>query len=365
MTGRDLDAELRSYLHGQVDGEQVELGTAMAAFPDRVDHRRRQRRTLAAVAAAIVAAVIVTLPTVGADRRAAPPAEQQGDEVRTVTPTGTTAVDLGGKPLRLAAARGSVWAALDDGGVVRVDPASGQASTVAELPSSLFDIEVARRWVWVSQPFDKRVQAIDPETGRVVHTVTTGSPGPRGMQLVGDSLWFAAGDELFEVDADTGQVRRTLALPGVTLPYDVAVTGDAAWVTDARSTSVTRLPLSGGPAQQVPVGTGSTGVVAAGGAVWVALAATDNLIRLDPDTGAVLSRPSLPAPGLALNVIGSSVWAGVPDADLVVSFDAASGRQTRRWAVGDYPPYVVGADDAVYVSSNESGEMVRVPLDQR
>ncbi len=257
-----------------------------------------------------------------------------------------------------------MWAALDDGGVVRVDPASGRASTVAELPSSLFDIEVASRWVWVSEPYDGRVQAIDPETGRVVHTVTTGSPGPRGMPLVGDSLWFAAGAELFEVDADTGQVRRTLALPGVTLPYDVAVTGDAAWVTDARSTSVNRVPLSGGPAQKVPVGTGSTGVVAAGGAVWVALAATDNLIRLEPDTGAVLSRPALPAPGLALNVIGSSVWAGVPDADLVVSFDAASGQQTRRWAVGDYPPYVVGTGGAVYVSSNESGEMVRVPLDQ-
>ena len=156
MTGRDLEAELRSYLHGQVDGEQVEIGTAMAVFPDRLDHRRRQRRTVAAIAVAIVAAVIVTMPSVGGDRRAGPPAEQQGGEVRTVTPTGTTAVGLGGKPVRLAAVGGSVWAALDDGGVVRVDPATGQASTVAELPSSLFDIEVARRWVWVSQPFDAR-----------------------------------------------------------------------------------------------------------------------------------------------------------------------------------------------------------------
>ena len=116
---------------------------------------------------------------------------------------------------------------------------------------------------------------MDPATGRVAHTVTTGSPGPRGMALVGDSLWFAAGDELFEIDVDTGQVRRTLALPGATLPYDVAVSGDAVWVTDSRSTSVNRVPLSGGPAQKVPVGTGSTGVVAAGGAVWVALTATD------------------------------------------------------------------------------------------
>ena len=46
MTGRDLDAELRSYLHGQVDGERVEHAAAMAAFPDQVDRRRRQRRTL-------------------------------------------------------------------------------------------------------------------------------------------------------------------------------------------------------------------------------------------------------------------------------------------------------------------------------
>ena len=80
--------------------------------------------------------MIVTVPTVGADRRAAPPAERRGDEVHTVTPTGTTAVDLDGKPLRLAAARGVVWAALDDGGVMRVEPVSGQASTVAELPGA-------------------------------------------------------------------------------------------------------------------------------------------------------------------------------------------------------------------------------------
>ena len=191
------------------------------------------------------------------------------------------------------------------------------------MPSSLFDIEVASRWVWVSQPFDRRVQAIDPETGRVVHTVTTGSPGPRGMTLVGDSLWFAAGAELFEVDAGTGKARRTLALPAVTLPYDVAVTDDVAWVTDARSTSVNRVPLSGAPALQVPVGAGSTGVVATGGAVWVALAATDEPRAGWNRTPAPFS-PARRCRRLvsALNVIGSSVWAGVPDADLVVSFDA-------------------------------------------
>ncbi len=285
--------------------------------------------------------------------------------MRTVTPSGTTAIGLGGKPRRLAAAGGAVWAALDDGGLVRVDPVSGRVTAVAELPSSLFDVEVASSLVWVSAPYDHKVFGVDPATGRIVQTVRTSAPGPRGMALSGDSLWVAAGADLLELDAANGEVRRTISLPGVTSAYDLAVTDDAVWVTDERGTAVSRVPLSGGAVRQVQVGAGSTGVAVDGGAVWVALVATNRMVRLDEGSGAILSRPSLPSPGLAVATVGTSVWVGVPDADLVVSFDARSGRQTRRWSVGDFPPYVVGVGDSVFVSSYNSGQVVRVPLDQR
>ena len=116
MTPRDLDQELRSLLHRRVDGQDVGLAAVLAAFPDRVDRQRRRRRAVVALAAAVLAALVVTLPSLESDRRAGPPADERIDEVRTVTPSGTTAIGLGGKPRRLAAAGGSVWAALDDGG---------------------------------------------------------------------------------------------------------------------------------------------------------------------------------------------------------------------------------------------------------
>ena len=152
MTPRDLDQELRSLLHRRVDGQDVGLAAVLATVPDRLDRQRRRRRAVVALAAAVAAAVAVTLPSLESDRRAAPPAEERVDQVRTVTPSGTTAISLGGKPRRLAVAEGSVWAALDDGGLVRVDPASGKVTTVAELPSSLFDVEVGSSLVWVSAP---------------------------------------------------------------------------------------------------------------------------------------------------------------------------------------------------------------------
>jgi streptogramin lyase len=199
----------------------------------------------------------------------------------------------------------------------------------------------------------------------VDHAVIEVGFAPHRLSVADGSVWVATGADLVELDAASGEVRRTISLPGVTSAYDLAVTDDAVWVTDERGTAVSRVPLSGGAVRQVQVGAGSTGVAADGGAVWVALGTTNRMVRLDEDSGAILSRPSLPSPGLAVARVGSSVWVGVPDADLVVSFDARSGRQTRRWLVGDFPPYVVGVGVSVFVSSHNSGQVVRVPLDQR
>ena len=86
------------------------------------------------------------------------------------------------------------------------------------------------------------------------------------------------------------------------------------------------------------------------------------LVRLDATTGQVQSRPTVAAPALGLAVIAGEVWAGLPDADQVVSFDARSGKAMRSWRVGDFPPIVTGDEAAVYVSSNLSNQIIRVPL---
>ena len=105
-------------------------------------------------------------------------------------------------------------------------------------------------------------------------------------------------------------------------------------------------------------------VVVAEGTVRVGLKDSNRLVRLDAATGRIQSRPTLPAPALGLAVIADEVWVGVTDADQERSFDAATGRPSRSWHVGDFPPIVTGDDETVYVSSNLSNRPSSTPSPQ-
>jgi outer membrane protein assembly factor BamB len=234
-------------------------------------------------------------------------------------------------------------------------------SRIGSLPSTPFDVEPTDELVWVSLPLANQILALDPVDGHVVNTITTASPGPRGLTLAGGSLWCSAGKSLLELDARTGDQLRRVPLPGAGLPYDLAVSTDSVWVTDAQTTAVTRYLLNDRRVEQTDIGGPSVGVALAGGTVWVALKDAAHLVRLDATTGRVVSRPTLPSPALGLATIGAEVWAGIPDADQVMSFDADTGQAARSWRVGDFPPIVTGDDQSIYVSSNHTNQVIRVP----
>ena len=361
MTG--LDRDLAAALHREVDGLSVDPAGAVARFPDRLRARRRQRRGAAVGAAAAAVVLVAAVGLSGGGQRDAdgPPAED-GRRVTSVEPRGTTRIALGGAPSRVTADGDVLWVALGTGSIARVDTATDMVTRVGELPSIPFDVQPAGGLLWVSLPNDNRVVAIDPADGRLVHSVPTTAPGPRGLTAAGSSIWATAGTRLLQIDAATGETTRSVALPDAVLPYDVSVTADAAWVTDSRAPVVTRVPLDGGDPSSVDVGGPTVGTVASAGSVWVGLKEEPALLRLDPDSGAVRSRAPLPAATLGLAVVAGDVWATAPDADRVLSFDGASGRKTRDWRVGDFPPIVAGDGSTVWVSSNLSNELVKVPL---
>jgi sugar lactone lactonase YvrE len=361
MTG--LDRDLSAALHREVAGLSVDAAGAVARFPDRLRARRRQRRGTALGATAAIVALVAAIGLFGGGQpdADAPPADD-GGRVETVEPRGSTRVALGSAPSRVTADGDTVWVALATGSLARVDAATDHVDRVGELPSIPFDVQPAGGLLWVSLPNDNRVVALDPTDGRLVHSVPTTAPGPRGLTSAGSSIWATAGTRLLQIDARTGETTRTVAVPGGVLPYDVSVSADAAWVTDSRARTVTRVPLDGGAPTSFDVGGPTVGTVVSGGAVWVGLKDAPALLRLDPDSGATLSRVRLPATPLGLAVVAGDVWATAPDADRVLSFDGASGRRTRDWKVGDFPPIVAGDDKTVWVSSNASNELVKVPL---
>ena len=357
-----IDHDLAAALHREVDGLPVDPAGAVARFPERLRARRRQRRGTAFGVAAAIGVLVAAVGLSGGGQRDAdgPPADDR--RVATVEPRGATRIALGSTPTRVTADGDTLWVALGTGSLARVDAATDRVTRVGDLPSIPFDVQPAGGLLWVSLPNDNRVVAIDPADGRLVHSVPTTAPGPRGLTSAGSSIWATAGTRLLQIDARTGETTRSVSLPGAVLPYDVSVSADAAWVTDSRAPTVTRVPLDGGAPSSLDVGGPTVGTVVSGESVWVGLKETPALLRLDPDSGAVRSRVPLPAAPLGLAVVAGDVWATSPDADRVLSFDGASGRRTRDWKVGDFPPIVTGDDTTVWVSSNLSNELVKVPL---
>lgn len=363
---RGLEQEVADALTAYVDSWTPDVN----ASADRLERRlmiSRQRSRVALVSAAILA-LVVGAGVAEVLHRAVPPAGHTPNRVIPVTPRGATSTDLGSGPLRAGVHGRTAWVATAAGELVAVDTSSGAIRGRTQLPSSspgsAFDVEPVAGSVWVSERFSNLVVAVDRSTGRVVHRIrTTGDRGPFGMTVAGQTLWATAGDRLLEIDATTGAVTRRVQLPHGCRSYDVAVADGAVWVTDVgppyrllrydQSThQVTAVPLPGSPA----------GLAASDGSLWVGLAVEPWLVRVDAESGTVAGRVRLPGPPLAVTASTGSVWVGVPLRGEVDQVDTRQRRVVRRWVLGSYPPFALAAQGQLFVTSNQSDELIRVPL---
>jgi virginiamycin B lyase len=165
-----------------------------------------------------------------------------------VDPTGGRVRDVFPAPPGAAAVRGgfgSLWISVEDGSVVRVDPADGSTvATIATGEGSRF-LTVTDDAVWVLNNVDGTVSRIDPDRDEVVATVTVSAGSIEGGDIAAGegTVWARTTRELAtEVDAETSEVVRVLGPPAGS--GSVAVAGDTVWLTahDVRTTY--RVPLS-------------------------------------------------------------------------------------------------------------------------
>jgi DNA-binding beta-propeller fold protein YncE len=221
----------------------------------------------------------------------------------------------GGALVGVAEAGGGVWVILAQGSAVRV----GQPAASATLGGTLVDVVGAGDVLYVG----------DLETG-VVH----------------------------EVDAATGAVRRTLAVPGGVVR--LALDGPRLWVSGTERT-VTAVDLATGtPGPPVEVGNGPIGLAVADGTVWVANGDDGTVSRLDAATGARRGPDIAVGSGpIAVEVHGDDVWVLDQDSSELTHLRASTGRvvdttalppeltRARDLAVAPEGVYVVGVDAPV------------------
>jgi len=156
------------------------------------------------------------------------------------------------------------------------------------------------RHVWFAS--GDRLNAFDPTSGKVVHTINVSAHA--GTALDGRHLFQIAEDRIQKIDPQSGRVLATIPAPGGGRDSGLAWAEGALWVGQYRERKIHQVdPQTGAILRTIESNRFVTGVTWVDGELWHATWEGDEseLRRIDPQTGEVQERLALP-PGV--NVSG-------------------------------------------------------------
>ena len=281
-----------------------------------------------------------------------------------------TAVEAGTAPEYLAYGFGALWVTVN-GGVVRLDPESGERQKVELGDAASAPVAAGEGAVWASK--ESSVVRIDPATRRAGDALELAPPendlSDVGSIATGDGrVWAAAENKLFEIDPRSGQLRGEPIVIGGSAKRAV-VAGETVWVLLAvgfepsgpspsglpdseslRSNDNTLVqvdPRTRKVVRRLKVGESPADLAAGAGSIWVVDFAGGGLRRLDPEDGRETGRAT-EVSGNFLAVDKSGVWVSDTRANKVGRFEPKTGRLSAG-------PFVIPVDGSE--NSAEVGEL--------
>ena len=312
------------------------------------DAQRTRRTTVAAVvlAAAFVAASLALIHPGGG--HATPTSRVPlvpADSLAIIDPAANTVtgvVPVGADPVAVAVGDGALWVA--DGGdqtVTRVDPVHRAVTGTFRTGGIPTAVTVDRRTVWIANGTTGdgvgTVSRVEPSTG--ISTTATVRPDSE----------------------DTTFDART--------PSAVTVAGGSVWVNDVGRRLQRLSRGSGDPVGRVSLGRSSSadGLTAYRGSIWAASGADDQVLRIDPASGAVRARIAIAAaPGERVagpsSVAGGfgSVWVTDTLSGTISRVDPRLNAVTATIRVGARPTRVAAGEGAVWVLDAGRAAIVRI-----
>ena len=252
--------------------------------------------------------------------------------------------------LLLAAATAAIVALTNDGdseseplgnGVAQLEAPGAELAGFTGTEATPGNVAVGEGAVWVlNSQGDGTISRIDGETGEITDSFESG--GRPGELAVGEgAVWAgnAGGQDIVNtivsvsrIDPDSGEVTRTVKLPGGTQGG---------------------LPTAGLP--RIAVGAG---------AVW-AINPDGSVSRIDPDSGRIVARIELDGPAWTIAAGDEGVWYLSLDApcpvECVTSIDARRNRQGKRieFGAGFLWGIAVGGG-AVWATDQDEGLLWRI-----
>jgi streptogramin lyase len=196
---------------------------------------------------------------------------------------------------------------------VAISSSTLDVGTSAGLPSVPYRLATDGTRAWVGNGFDGTLSRIDP-SGR---TTAPFRPEPRSFGRLAlaygaDALWVGSQDgSLSEVNPSDD---RTIAVVrGIAKPEALAVGGGAVWIAEATADALLRVSLTRLRVRRpIPIGGSATGLAIADGSVWAVTPGQGVVWRIDERTGAVTASIDV-GPGFSLVAAAAGqVWVASP-----------------------------------------------------
>jgi glutamine cyclotransferase len=150
-----------------------------------------------------------------------------------------------------------------------------------------------------------RINAMDPASGDTVRTIDV--PAHAGTAFDGEHLFQIAEDRIQKIDPKSGRVLATIPSPGGGADSGLAWAEGALWVGQYRERKIHQIdPQTGAILRTIQSNRFVTGVTWIDGELWHGTWEGDesDLTRIDPRTGEVLERHTLP-PGVSVSGLES------------------------------------------------------------
>jgi DNA-binding beta-propeller fold protein YncE len=207
----------------------------------------------------------------------------------------------------------------------------------------------------------RTVAVIDPDNGSVVASrEVSGEPGPI---VVGHSVaWVADGENqsILAMSRTTLRVRRTVSLG--TFPYQLATDGTRVWLGDGFDGTVTSVDPSGAttaPFRPEPRSRARLALAYGDGAVWIG-SQDGSLSELDPSDNHTIAVARGIGKPQALTVGGGAVWIAQATADEVLRFVPVRPRTLKPIPIGGTPDDLAAGDGSVWAATSDQGLLWRI-----
>ncbi len=258
-----------------------------------------------------------------------------------------------------------------DNGVAAIRVSGDSVRSFAAMPTAPSNLAVGDGGVWVLNTEDESVSRLDPKTGEVIDTFSTGRQ-PTDLAVGAGAVWIGHGTEgtatgrIARVDPDSTAVTRSVKLPsppdGHSFNFSagfpgVAVGAGAVWAITPESTVARIDPRTVRLVANVDV---DVRTLAAGKeGVW-AVVGNNILTRIDPRTNRVAQRIEVGSNALSGVAVGAgSVWA-TSEEGLLWRIEPGPKPIMRTIDVGTGSGYVAFGDGAVWTANWVTGTVSRI-----